>query len=242
MIGRLILLIAFVIIAVTIYRMIQNTPKSQQKALYWKIGLSALAIAIMLMVVTGRVHWIGALFAAILPFIRNMLPWAIRLFPMFQQLKRSHQASNAGSATQGNCSTVNTAVLSMVLDHDTNELSGEVIDGPYQGHTLDSLSLDQLNEVLDYCQRIDTDSVKLLVSYLNHRFGSGWQNQQQTASSANGEMTKAEAYELLGLSPGASKDEVIKAHRKLMQKVHPDRGGNDYLAAKINLAKDLLIG
>jgi len=240
-IGRLILLIVFVIIGLTVFRMIQNTPKSQQKALYWKIGLSTLAIAILLMVLTGRVHWVGALIAAILPFIRQMIPLAFRLFPMFQQFKRSQHAANAGSTKQGNCSTVNTDVLSMILDHDTNELSGDIVDGPYKGHSLDSLSLDQLNEVLDYCQRTDTDSVKLLVSYLNHRFGGGWQKQQQTASS-NGDMTEAEAYELLGLSPGASRDEVIKAHRKLMQKVHPDRGGNDYLAAKINLAKDLLIG
>lgn len=54
-------------------------------------------------------------------------------------------------------------------------------------------------------------------------------------------MSKLQAFEVLGLKPGASNQEVIDAHRKLMQKVHPDRGGNDYLAAQLNQAKDTLL-
>ena len=69
------------------------------------------------------------------------------------------------------------------------------------------------------------------------------QNQSGGADYAdkNRKMTVAEAYEILGLKPGAAKQDIIQAHRKLIQRNHPDHGGTDYLAAKINLAKNILI-
>lgn len=56
------------------------------------------------------------------------------------------------------------------------------------------------------------------------------------------QMSREEALAILGLDEGASDEQIIQAHRSLIQKLHPDRGGNDFLAAQLNAAKDLLLG
>lgn len=235
MLGRLILLIAFAIAVVTILQLIKKTPKTKLKSLYWKIGLSSLGIALILLAVTGRIHWVGAMIGAMIPLVRRYLPVLIRYFPLLQHYLRTNTQS---APSADNCSEVRTSVLNMTLNHDTNQLSGEVISGPLSGNNLDQLELSQLESLLKYCQP-DKDSVKLLLTYLNHRFGNDWQHNNQSVSDE--ELNEKSALEILGLSPGASKQEIIQAHRRIMQKVHPDRGGSDYLAAQINAAKDLLI-
>jgi ABC-type multidrug transport system fused ATPase/permease subunit len=61
------------------------------------------------------------------------------------------------------------------------------------------------------------------------------------ASQKNNTLSQTEAWEILGLEPGSSDEEIIMAHKKLMQKLHPDRGGSNYMATKLNLARDLLL-
>jgi len=87
----------------------------------------------------------------------------------------------------------------------------------------------------------------LLQTYLDREHADTWQQQagaqgQQRATSKPGEMSREEALQILGLSSDASEAEIIETHRRLMQKLHPDRGGSAYLAATINLAKDTLLG
>jgi hypothetical protein len=59
---------------------------------------------------------------------------------------------------------------------------------------------------------------------------------------SGGPMSRAEAYQVLGLQPGATEDDIRAAHRRLMQGAHPDHGGSDWLAARINQARDVLLG
>jgi hypothetical protein len=154
-----------------------------------------------------------------------------------------------GSRPRGQQSSeVITDTLRMQLDHTTGELDGEVLRGPFAGRSLESLGLAELLELLAGCQRDDPRSVALLETYLDRR-QPDWRSHvageqadgagQQTR--ATGGMDEATACSILGLSPGASADEVKVAHRRLMTKLHPDHGGSGYLAAQLNQAKDFLL-
>jgi hypothetical protein len=144
----------------------------------------------------------------------------------------------------GQASQVRSAFLDMSLDHDTGELSGLIVAGPNAGHSLDEFDLPQLTAMM---QGFDAESVSLLESYLDRRFPAWRQNAQgnpaggESRPAASGKMTDEEAYQILGLKPGAGRDEIGRAHRTLIKKLHPDQGGSTYLAARVNEAKDTLL-
>jgi hypothetical protein len=233
---RLILLIAFIVMVLILLQQVKNTPKANLKKLYWKFTLGGLGIGLVLLAATGRIHWVGAMVGATLPFLRQVAPLLIRFFP---QIHQYHKSRSQETSSSGNQSHLTTQVLNMILDHDNNQLHGEVIQGPLKGSQLDHLEMEQLRSLLDYCYQQELDSANLLVSYLEHRFGQDWQDTSSSVSKSKLEID--EAYAILGLQTGASKEEVVKAHRSMIQKVHPDRGGSDYLAAQINEAKDRII-
>jgi DnaJ domain len=149
-----------------------------------------------------------------------------------------------GPRSSGQASRVRSQFLDMSLDHDSGALSGQIIDGPNAGSSLDAFDLPQLIAMIP---AFDAESVALLESYLDRRFPA-WRHDaqgdtagRQRGPAASGKMTDEEAYQILGLQPGAGRDDISRAHRGLMKKLHPDQGGSTYLAARVNEAKDTLL-
>jgi DnaJ-domain-containing protein 1 len=144
----------------------------------------------------------------------------------------------------GQSSQVRSQFLDMNLDHDSGELSGQFVAGPDAGRSLGEFDLPQLTAMM---AGFDAESVSLLESYLDRRFPAWRQDAQGNAArgegraASSGKMTDEEAYQILGLQPGASRDDIGRAHRALMKKLHPDQGGSTYLAARVNEAKDTLL-
>lgn len=241
MLPRLILAAAVILAIVVFVRRAQAKPPAQRRKYYISFTLIVLAGGLILLSLTGRVHWVGALIGALLPFVRRAFPLLIRALPFIQQQRKAGAAARGASG--GNRSEVDTDWLTMFMEHDSGVLSGTIKQGTHAGRSLDELSLEQLRELYQQFQNQDRDSAELLSSYLKHRFGDQWQASGSTGDSSHGgSMSREQAFAVLGLEEDADREAIIKAHRSLMQKLHPDRGGNDYLAAQINLAKDVLLG
>jgi hypothetical protein len=145
----------------------------------------------------------------------------------------------------GQTSRVRTAFLEMELDHDSGAIRGRVLSGQHQGASLDNLGVQALLALLG---ETDEDSRRLLAAYLDHR-QPNWREQatsddpeaNRSRARGSGKMTEEEAYQILGLQPGATAEAIARAHRSLMKKLHPDQGGSTYLAARINEAKEVLL-
>lgn len=147
---------------------------------------------------------------------------------------------------QSKVSTVRSAALEMELNHENGDMNGLVLAGKFEGRELDQLEQDDLMLLYDEVRQ-DAESIALLDAYLDRRFTAWRENAHfdrgagETGATRAGPMGEQEAYEVLGLAPGAGADEIRKAHRRLMKGAHPDSGGSTFLAAKINEAKDVLL-
>ncbi len=206
----------------------QQSPKERSR-LIWKYAVYGLVLVIIALAITGKLHPLGALIAALIPFVKSLAGLALRFFPVLKWLKQQPFANPV----------MTTRYLRVVVDQNLGKMSGEILAGEHHGKPLAQLSQDQLDQLLNFYRKQDPESAQLLSAYMRQRFQEHTQQQQTHASS--GDMSESEALQVLGLNTGASHKDIVSAHRKLIQKLHPDRGGNDYLAAKINQAKDRLL-
>ena len=209
-----------------------------------RLAFALIAGVVLYLALTGRLAW--ALFA-----LPALLPWFLRFRSLARTAKAYSRMSTAmgggpGAGT-GQASEVETRFLRMFLDHDSGAITGEVISGTYAGRRLDEMSLAELLELMKTCWEEDQQSAQVLEAYLD-RVHSTWREEGSKAGGGGAEafgegpMSRDEAYRILGLDPGAGTEEIKEAYHRLMAGLHPDHGGSTYLAAKINQAKDVLLG
>ena len=242
---RLVLLaLVAILVVIVAWRWFLRTPPAVIAQHLRQVLLALGAVVLLFLAGTGHLNWLLALLAALLAAAIRLLP-LLHFAPLLQRLWRQihPQGTARGDARR---STVDARYVRMWLEHGSGEIDGEVLAGPFAGKRLSALGLADLLNIYHHCRANDPDSAALLQSYLERVYGEEWKT---TASAEAGResppgrasMTPEEAYAVLALAPGASKDQVIAAHRRLILRFHPDRGGSDYLAAKINQAKDLLL-
>lgn len=150
-------------------------------------------------------------------------------------------------------SKVKTSHLEMELDLASGATRGTVLRGRFAGRAIDDLSPAELVLLWQDYAFADPDSAQIIEAYLDRRHPS-WRDDLERQSDGESfergsqgpprsqAMTRAEALEILGLPEGVTEERIRSAHRELMKKLHPDRGGSNYLASKINEAKDILTG
>lgn len=240
------LLIAAVLSAIGWAWVRSQPPAQRARAAAMLVAIAAVLI-IAFLALSGRFYLVLALLAGLLPLARRLLPGMVlgRLF-------RGGIPGMGGRAQPkpGNSSRVATSILEMTLDHDSGDMSGRVLAGPMSGRSLSDLGETDFIELLRYCRQSDEDSARLLESYLDRRFGDSWREDDPSSAGDDAQgnyaegspsLSEQDALEILGLEQGATREDIVQAHRHMMQKMHPDRGGSTYLAALINRAKEVLL-
>mgnify|MGYP001626683066 FL=1 len=229
---RLLLLVAIIFSIWYWWTTVTRLPQEKRRAFLWRSAFWLVLGASVMLVATGRMHWLGAGLAVLVPVLKGAFAVGLRALPLLQMLSRFKTSP----------SQFRTKSLAVEVNFSTRHMDGEVLDGEFAGRRLSELSADEAQVLSDSLRETDRESYVLLQAYLvrNGR-GGDEQSQQDSSSTRFSDLSNEEALKILGLEPGASKEDVGKAHKRLMQRLHPDRGGSDYLAAKINAAKDQLL-
>lgn len=240
-------ILLFILLALAAYAYVRVQPKAYRRTALIRVVITAAIGGVVLMAITGRAHLIFALLAVLYPILRRLLPGMVLRRIFRGGIPGGMGGMGGATASPQQQSTIRTHWLEMVLDHDTGALAGTLLQGPWQGRTLADLSDAECLQLWQQCQQEDHDSARVLESYLDQRLGAAWREQnsqegpEQPRASHSDPLTRAEALAILGVSEPYEKKDVVQAHRRLMQRLHPDHGGSDWLAARINEAKKILL-
>jgi hypothetical protein len=228
LIGGVLLLLGLMLLA---RLFISADPGTLARFVKWG-AIALAAAAVIALAVSGRLSMLLALAAALFPMLR-------RLHSLVGGLR---------GPSVGGTSEVETPYLRMSLDHDTGAATGTVLRGRFAGLRLDELSRADVLALLRECRVADAEAARLIEAWLD-RTDPEWRDDardqdadaESSAPRGGGDVTVEEAYAILGLRPGADAAAIKEAHHRLMKQLHPDRGGTDYFAAKLNRARDVLL-
>lgn len=247
--------IGLLLLGMLVFNWVTNSPPRRiLDSGKWIIAGIAILFAVFLLA-TGR---IGLIWTALL----GLLPWIGRI-AMLRNLW--HMAKGLRGPSAGKRSTVSTRFFDMELDHDSGQMDGQILEGRFVGRRLSDLDE---GERLDLAREVaagDAQSMRLLETYLDRTHGPEWRRQfggddgdrsgsyrggfgdegrngAEGGAQPGGAMSRSEALGILGLPEGASESDIRQAHRRLMKVVHPDVGGSDDLARRVNEAKRVLLG
>lgn len=217
----------------------KRAPPATRSVLLRKLIIYGGVGLLLVLVLTGRLNPVFALLGGLVPLVYRAST-LLRLF-------RTVGGSPGNTHKAPGISRVRSKYLEMTLEHESGSMQGSVLDGPHRGRSLSTLGLVQLLELMSFYNRSDGQSAALLEAFIDQAHPkSDWRTQSGHASGdavrhAPDRMTTVVARDVLGVSVSATEKEIIVAHRRLMQRLHPDRGGSDYLAATVNQAKDVLL-
>ena len=228
---KLLLLVAIAISIWYWWSVIKRLKPEQRRSFIWRSAFWLVLGLSIVLVATGRMHWLGAGLAALIPISKALLAFGLRALPVINILSRFKTSP----------SKFRTNALLMEINFASRQVDGEILEGEFVGRRLSQLNTEEMQTLADWLKQTDRESYVLLQAFLMRSGGQSGAGSDQQQATDFADFSDAEAYNILGLEPDASKEDVIKAHRRLMQRLHPDRGGSDYLAAKINAAKDKLV-
>jgi hypothetical protein len=207
--------------------------------------------ALVLLIVSGAVA-VFALFTGRPQWVIAAL--VVGLFSLISRLATPATAAQGQGGGRrrwgrgGGESSIRTRYLNMSLDHGTGAVRGEVLAGQHEGRRVETMSTGELVDLLREAAVDDPQTAQLLEAYLD-RVDPAWRADHDAPSGGGGggaagriRMSREEALEVLGLGLDATDADVRAAHRKLMRQHHPDRGGDVTFAAKLNEAKEVLLG